>query len=187
MGTDGRSCAHANARRQRRLASAYLSRHGALYRLLPLRPDLRRAPGPVRVARAQPRRRHAHPARWADAARQLVRGVRRMRGHMSDGRTRGPIRVGACPSVRMDPDHVPVLRRRLRVERGHSPRAHRLDQAGARRTGQQGTSLREGPLRVRLRLGGRSRHAADDSRRDASGGGSPGTRRARSSPIGSAS
>ena len=80
----------------------------------------------------------------------------------------------------------PVLRRRMRARRRHPRWTHRVSQARARCAGQQRTPLREGPLRVRLRVRGRSHHGADDSRRPATGSVSRGTRHARSSPDGCA-
>ena len=59
-------------------------------------------------------------------------------------------------------------------------------QPGARRAGQQGPPVRQGPLRVRVRRRRRPRHRADDSRRPRAGGRVTGTRRSRSPPIGCA-
>ena len=166
------------------LASLHRGRHVALHRLLPLRADLRRGPGPVRVARA--RSRHARRASFP-MDRRLRESSCVSCGACVDTCPTGALedrRSTVSTPTAVDAHGLSVLRHRLRAERRHARRAHRRGHAGARCAGQQGPSVRQGSLRVRLRRRRRSRHRADDPRGDRRGSACPGTRRARSSSSG---
>ncbi len=107
-----------DSRRQDGSTPLHRRRHVPMHRLLPVRAHLRRAAGPVRVARARSRPRHRDRARRSDAARQLLRRrLRRLRRHLPDRRARGST-ARRSPRPRVDPDDVPILRRRLRADVG---------------------------------------------------------------------
>ena len=108
------------------IASVHRGRHVALHRLLPLRADLRRGPGPVGLARPGPRARDAHRARRPEPARELVRELRRVRRHLSDRRAggRGARRRWLRPS-QWTRTTCPYCGVGLRDERRHARRPHR--------------------------------------------------------------
>ena len=56
----------------------------------------------------------------------------------------GPSTLGC--GVAVDANDVSVLWDRLRDERRHARRSHRVGAAGARRAGQQGSPVRQGPV-----------------------------------------
>ena len=159
-----------------RVSSLSSRRHVALHRLLSLRAHLRRSSGTGCVASLGPRRRDRRAPGRAVAARKSVRGVRGLRGHLSDGSARGP----EHPPPRSRPTTwtrtvCPYCGVGCELDYGTRDGRIVATRPVARRARQPRPRVREGPLRVRLRRSPRIASSRRGSATHADGG----TRRGR--------
>ncbi len=147
----------------RSIASLYPRRHGTVRDLFPLRQDLRRSAGAIRLALVRPGSGDTHRAGFRhDLARQLLCGVRSLRRHLSERRTRRQNRAFVRRLREVDAHHLSLLRRRLRNDGRHAREPDRAGEARARCAGEQRTSLRQRTLRLCFYARARPHHAAND-------------------------
>ena len=86
------------------VTSVHRRRYGAMHRLLPLRANLQRAAGAIRVAHAESGTGDSHSAGRPDAARELMRQLWRVCGHLPHRRARGPQSLHATGAVEHGPE-----------------------------------------------------------------------------------
>ncbi len=141
-----------------------------LHRLLALRARLRRHPGHVRAHRRGPRLRLQDQRRRHRLPRLRVRLVRRVRPGLPDLRAPGALGRPARHADPLGRDHLRLLRRRLLVpRRGQGLRRRRRGRADGpvqERRRQRGPLVRQGPVRLRLRLAPGPPALADGARLD---------------------